>query len=61
MSEVTGKYHVHPEDPPPADSFTDESTDDGPQDGSAIRRSSEESDREATLIVIPDVRNGTAR
>ena len=56
----TREDHVHPDDPPPSDRLADETTDDGTEDGTAVRGCGEERDREATLIVVPDVGDGAA-
>lgn len=59
-SDNTREDHVHPDDPPPSDRLADETTNDGTEDGTAIRGCGEERDREATLVVVPDVGDGTA-
>lgn len=56
----TREDHVDPHDPPPADRLTDESADDRTKDGTAVRRSGEQSDGHTTLIVVPNVGDGTA-
>ena len=56
----TSEDHVDPENPPPANSLTDEATDDRTENGSTVRCCGEERDCETTLVVVPDVGDRTA-
>ena len=53
--------NTYPENPSPTNSFADEATDNGTKDRATVRGSSEKRDSETTLLIVPDVRDGTAR
>ena len=50
--------HVDPNDPSPANRLTNETANDGSKDRATVRSGSEKSDRESSLIVVPDVGYG---
>ncbi len=54
------EYQAYPEDPTPADGVSNETTDDRTKDRSTVRSSSEQGNRKATLVIIPNIGNGSA-